>query len=195
MSVTQPTAAQLDYIDLLCRKLGVTRDAAAQAAGVALPLAIDTASAVIGFLKNELDVAETKAGKEPTSRRDKASPAGRREGQGDAKLSAKELRAIAGGKMPAPDALSEDENWVLFRLAKLTDLEHAIGEPVRWPGVNGGGPIRVEQLVQYFGSIEAVATAFGVSVGTVRNGWSGVVPANRAHEAAWLTRGYVQPGK
>ena len=175
------TDAQLQYIQSLCAKAELSSTDAAKRAGVAEPLSIDGASKVIDMLKQLLDP-------QPTGR----------EGQGGDGVvshtrSANALRNIHQGVLPTPDDLHEAEAWVLHRLAKLVHIEQAMGQPVRWDGANAGGPILVEHLLAFFGTVEAVATAFRVSVGTVRSGWAGVLPANRSHEAAWLTRGYVQP--
>lgn len=179
---SQPaTQAQLDYIQRLCRKLGLSHDQAA-AAGVSDAPSIDAASATIDRLKAQLD-AKT-AAEEGTAGKLAVQPRG---------LRAADLRRIAVGEEAAPDQMSEDDHWILHRLAKLADLELALQQPARWAGANAGGPILVEHLVAYFGSIELVAQMFRVTVATVRSGWGGVLPANRAHEAAWLTRGYVQP--
>lgn len=196
MTTTAPTTKQLEFIELLCRKLRLSQDEAIAAAGVQPPLDIAAASQLIDHLKDKLDSQEEGEGGAPEVRRNKTPPASARSGASGtsaAPLNATELRLISRGEMPERSSMTDDENWILYRLAKLTDLEQAIGEPVAWLGANQGAPIRLEHLVEYFGSIEAVATAFKVSVGTVRNGWGGVLPANRVHEAAWLTRGYVTP--
>jgi len=196
MSQTMPTTKQLEFIGLLCRKLRTTQDEAIAAAGVKSPLDIAAASQLIDHLKDELDAQEAGEGDGAQSQRTASSTvqgAGASKAEKGRPLNATELRLISRGEMPERTVMSEDENWILYRLAKLTDLEQAIGEPVQWAGANYGEPIRVDHLVEYFGTVEAVATAFKVSVGTVRNGWGGVLPANRVHEAAWLTRGYVTP--
>ncbi len=180
-TIPNATDAQRQYIHVLCGKAEVSVADAAKRAGVAEPLTIDSASKIIDALKQLLD-AKSEGG----------------EGQGEEDVAggtrgASALRNIHEGVLPTPGDLNEAEAWVLHRLAKLTHIEQVIGQPVRWDGANAGGPILVEHLLACFGTVEAVATAFRVSVGTVRSGWGGVVPANRSHEAAWLTRGYVQP--
>lgn len=186
------TQAQLDYIQLLLRKLPKGKGAPT----VPPDLDIDGASALIDTLKARVAKTEqaTTATTAPAATATAPAPAVPAAPPATgAALTAAQLQDISVGAMPAPESMSDAEHWILYRLAKLTDLELALGEPVSWAGANGGGPILVEHLVAYFGSVEAVATAFKVAVGTVRSGWSGIVPANRAHEAAWLTRGYVQP--
>lgn len=196
MSAIVPTSAQKDYLELLCRKLRTSLEEAIADAGLDEPLDIGGASKLIDRLKEQLDGQQEGEGKQPDQHAG-VIRTGREgltaSGPSPATLNATELRLIAKGEMAERPGMSEDENWILYRLAKLTDLEQAIGEPVEWVGANVGEAIRVDHLVEYFGSIEAVATAFKVSVGTVRSGWGGVLPANRVHEAAWMTRGYVRP--
>lgn len=172
------TPAQLEYIQRLLRKWPKGEPAPE----IPADLDIERASAMIDSLKARTAQPEQTAPKSPATR-----------AAGSTTLTATDLRAIAEGSAAAPEAMTADEQWVLYRLARLAAVERSLEAPVAWNGANGEGPILVEHLVAYFGSVEAVATAFKVSVGTVRNGWSGFVPANRAHEAAWLTRGYVQP--
>lgn len=179
MPAPAPTEAQLTYIKRLCDKLGLTHDQALASAGLSGPLDIATAGTLIDYLKGRLERAD---GGEP--RPAPATTAGR--------LTATELRLIASGLLAPPEVLDEDAAWILHRLAKLAGVEQALDQPVRWPGANQGGPITAAHLVAYFGSPDAAAHAFKVTAPTLRN-WEAAIPAARIFEAAWLTRGYVQP--
>lgn len=170
--------AQLSYIAVLVGKLGMTLESAMARHHVEAPLTVAGAGKLIRQLKSEVELTT------------ESSP---KVGGPPATLTPALLRKIANGEQPAPVDLDQDASWILYRLAKLVDIEHAIGDPVRWPGVNRGGSITVEHLIQYFGTIDAVASAFGVSIGTVKSGWSGVLPRNREFEAVAKTRGFVQP--
>ncbi|MCD9046742.1 Cro/CI family transcriptional regulator [Luteimonas sp. MHLX1A] len=181
--MSEPTAAQLDYIESLTRRAGASLSEVKAQLQLDEPITVEGASKIIDALKDRLGIVGSET-RPPKRGQGRAEDSGR--------LGATELRAIAEGRRPAPTDLAVDESWILFRLAKLIDLELAIGEPARWAGANQGEQIRVEHLEAYFGSVEAVATAFGVSVGTVRSGWGGVLPPNRVFEAVVKTRGYVQ---
>jgi len=94
------------------------------------------------------------------------------------------------GDMQSLGDLDEDAAWCLQRLAKLRELERVLGTPAQWGGVNQRGPILMAHLTEYFGSLEAVASAFGVSVPTAR-AWGAELPAARAWEAQVKTRNHV----
>lgn len=175
------TQGQANYIQLLSKQLGFDSPAdAVKHAGCNLPLTSQTASKVIESLKQKL--AERNDGKVRAPK--DAEPAKRRY------LTARNLLQIATGAAPMPEEIDEDAAEVLQRLAKLGEVERVLGAPAQWAGVNAGGPIQVEQLVRYFGSIEAVALQFGVGADTVR-GWGKNVPPARAFEAQVRTNGHV----
>lgn len=175
------TQGQANYIQLLSKQLGYDNPAdAVKHAGGNLPLTSLTASKVIEFLKQKIpdrNDGSSRASKD-------AGPAKRRY------LTARNLLQIDAGTAPMPDEIGEDAAEVLQRLAKLREVERVIGAPAQWAGVNAGGPIQVEQLVSFFGSIEAVALQFGVGADTVR-GWGKNVPPARAFEAQVRTNGHV----
>lgn len=175
------TTGQANYIHVLAKQLGYTSPAeAARDVGGVLPLTAQSASKVIEALK--LKVAARGDG---SARSGKEGEAPRRR-----YLTARNLLQIDAGSVTVPDDLDEDAAEVLQRLAKLREVERVIGAPAQWGGVNAGGPILVEHLVRYFGSIEAVAVQFGVGADTVRN-WGTNIPQARAFEAQVRTNGHV----
>lgn len=99
-------------------------------------------------------------------------------------LTARALRRIDSGEAPAPEPLDDDAAWVLQRLARLRKAE-AIFQTTDSPAarnLNHNGPILIETLVAHFGSIEAVASAFEVSVPTAK-AWGAELPSARRWEA------------
>lgn len=172
----QWTTKQRDYVTLLARDLGKTVDEALASIGLQPPLTLEQASGAIDQLKSLLDRKPDASATPPTGRQ--------------AYLTARNLKAIDEGTRPMPGQLDADAAWVLQRLAKLREIELLVDSPTRWSGANAGGPILVQHLVDYFGSPEQVAVAFGVSLGTVK-GWGTQLPANRGYEAQVKTRGYV----
>ena len=109
-------------------------------------------------------------------------------------LTARHLREIDEGARRAPAELDADAEWVIDRLAKLRKVYAAVGADGAptccVAAVNAGGPIEVRMLVDYFGSIEQVAAAFDVSVGSAKQ-WGTHLPRARAYEAQVKTNGYV----
>lgn len=175
------TTSQANYINGLAKQLGYpSPEEAVRAVGGVVPLTAQSASKVIASLK--LKVAERGDG---NARSGKEGEAPRRR-----YLTARNLLQIDAGSVSVPDDLDEDAAEVLQRLAKLREVERVIGAPAQWGGVNAGGPILVEHLVRYFGSIEAVALQFGVGADTVRN-WGTNIPQARAFEAQVRTNGHV----
>lgn len=175
------TTGQANYIHGLAKQLGYPSPVeAVRDVGGVLPLTAQSASKVIESLK--LKVAERSDG---SARSGKEGEAPRRR-----YLTARNLLQIDAGSVSVPDDLDEDAAEVLQRLAKLREVERVIGAPAPWGGVNAGGPILVEHLVRYFGSIEAVALQFGVGADTVRN-WGTNIPQARAFEAQVRTNGHV----
>lgn len=107
-------------------------------------------------------------------------------------LTARALRRIDAGETPAPETLDDDAAWVLQRLARVRQAE-AIFQAVEPPlgrNINQNGPILIETLVAHFGSIEAVASAFEVSVPTAK-AWGAELPSARRWEAQVKTGNQV----
>lgn len=169
-SVKPSTPKQMGKLRGLAHELGFdSLDLALSSVGMSQPLSIKDASAAIDQLLAKLPGGDT-------------SEHGR--------MGAEELLAIDAGALPLPDGLDASEIEILRRLAKFREIERVMGTPAEWPGANRGGPILIEQLVTFFGSIELVAGAFGVGADTVR-GWGSMLPEKRAYEAQVKTRGYV----
>lgn len=177
------TTGQANYIQGLAKQLGYASPAeAVRDVGGVMPLTAQSASKVIESLKVKVKVEERGDG---SARSGKEREVPRRR-----YLTARNLLQIDVGSASVPDDLDEDAAEVLQRLAKLREIERVIGAPAPWGGVNAGGPILVEHLVRYFGSIEAVALQFGVGADTVRN-WGTNIPQARAFEAQVRTNGHV----
>lgn len=169
------TQKQTNWITELAGKLGYESvDAACRAYGIPIPRTVEETSAAISALQEHL----------PGGR-----PAEKPEPKRPRFLTALQLKRIDMGEMPAPDGLDEPAAWVLQRLATLRNVERAMGGAA-WDGVNKRGPILMEQLNEYFGSVEATASAFEVSVQTVRS-WGRELPAGRRYEAQVKTGNYV----
>ena len=180
--MTSASEAQLSYIAVLAGKLGLSVESAASRHSAEMPLTVAAAGKLIRQLKTEVENS-TQAGTQQGAPSGSSQPG---------PMTPSTLRKIANGEILPPANLDADASWILYRLAKLVDVEQSLGDPVRWPGVNQGGPITVDHLIQYFGTIEAVAVAFDVSVGTAKSGWGGLLPRNRASDAEVLTRGFVK---
>lgn len=96
---------------------------------------------------------------------------------------ARYLRAAAGARASLPESVLSDRDarWVLDRLSHEERHETQ--------NVNRGGPIQMQALSEYFGSWEALAAAFGVTVHTAK-AWGSNLPQARAYEAQVKTRGH-----
>lgn len=181
----QASSSQLTYIAVLVGKLGQTEDQVLERLKLKKPISKASAGSLIRQLKIEIDQAGEGGKAMPSI----DTP---HEQIRSSMITPEALRKISNNELPAPANLSEDASWILYRLAKLADIEQTLGDPVRWPGVNQGGPITVQSLVDHFGNHEAVALAFKVSIGTVKSGWGAYLPQNRGSDAELLTRGYVK---
>lgn len=123
----------------------------------------------------------------PEAGRPKPAPAPASAGQG----AIANLRRLADPALELPTGLDSDARWIVSRLRKLAVIERLLSTDRRpSKGINDGGPILVSQLISFFGSDDSVATAFGVSVQTVK-AWGVHLPANRAYEAEVITDGFV----
>lgn len=191
------TTAQAEYAGKLAKKagFGTLEEAAASITGRPLvsfqvtPFTKDQASKVITAL--EARTGATKQDSKP-SRSDSASESTDTKPRSKF-LTARHLRLIATHQEVAPEQLDDDAAWVLSRLARLSAIEAFVrrGQPDQPLAVNEGAPIRVEQLVKYFGSEESAADAFAVSVKTLKD-WGQHLPAAHSFRAEVLTNGYVQ---
>lgn len=169
------TAKQTKWITELATKLGYESvEAACKAYGLQVPSTVEEASAAISALQEHLPGARPVETAEPKRQRF---------------LTALQLKRIDCGEIPLPDSLDEAAAWVLQRLAALRNVERALGGAA-WKGVNNGGPILTQQLIDFFGSIETTASAFEVSVQTVRS-WGRELPAARRFEAQVKTGNHV----
>lgn len=109
---------------------------------------------------------------------------------------AKQLRQYATGQHPVDVELDEHATWVLTRLKEHAKVLEALfdSEAVQPPpavGINGNGPIRVQDLLTHFGSWDGLAEAFKVTVPTAK-AWGTNLPESRNYEAEVKTRGYVR---
>jgi len=110
-------------------------------------------------------------------------------------LTPRQLRRIASGECAPPAELDEDATWILDRLAKAHAIAGLFGAADaiqrRQAPVNGDGPIEMQQLLTHYGSWDAIAEAFAVTVSTAK-AWGAHLPAARAYEAEIKTDGYVR---
>lgn len=171
----QVTPRQEHYLRSLAVEAGYAdAQTACLALGVKVPTTKEEATAAISALEERVHPGEK----------------GREDAKKARYLTPRLLRRIDTGELLPPSDLDEDAAWCLQRLAKLRELERVIGTPAQWGGVNQRGPILMAHLTEYFGSLEAVASAFGVSVPTAR-AWGAELPAVRAWEAQVKTRNHV----
>lgn len=93
-----------------------------------------------------------------------------------------------------PSGLDEDSKVIVESLQQLSRIKGilSVGETQRVSkGVNGNSPIEVAHLLQFYGSWDTLADAFGITVATVKS-WGRFVPENRVYEAEVRTNGYVR---
>lgn len=188
---------QQAYATDLARRLGFPslEDALAKMSGRpafrldVTPVPRQEASNYISKMEAELNIAPRPRKSQPASsiesdpKADKARPRF---------LTARHLRLIATHKEQPPAELDDDARWVLAALARLQSMEFIFsrGNLTMSLAVNGDGPIRVSQVVQFFGSDATAAAAFGVSEKTL-TGWGDLVPHAHQWRAEVLTQGYV----
>jgi len=169
------TPRQSSWLHDLVHRLGhETVEAACKAYGLTVPDTVEETSLVISALSEHL----------PGQR-----PAEKAESKRSRFLTPLQLQKIDSGEMEMPDNLDAPAAWCLQRLASLRKIEQAMAGSA-WGGVNKRGPILIDQLTTYFGSVEATASAFEVSVQTVR-AWGRELPAARRFEAEVKTKGFV----
>lgn len=111
---------------------------------------------------------------------------------------AKHLRDYATGRKAPPLELDEHARWCLDRLLMHEQIRALIAgeqprsKPAAPPhGVNGQGPITMQQLLDHFKNWDRLAEAFKVTVPTAK-AWGTFVPENRVYEAEVKTNGYVR---
>lgn len=105
-------------------------------------------------------------------------------------LTARHLRNIALGKRAPPSSLDEDAEWVLRHL-KFSLAVEAMYVPTPIEPINGNAAITIDHLVSVFGSLEQIAEAFSVSLGTVK-GWGTLLPQRYASTAEIQSGGRVR---
>ncbi|OGU24395.1 MAG: hypothetical protein A2580_08635 [Hydrogenophilales bacterium RIFOXYD1_FULL_62_11] len=172
---TQPQAG---YLKRLAKEKGFADvDAALASLQLSPPLSIEQASAVIDKLTKLPGATESGAKEVERKPRQRF-------------LTARHLLQIHKGERSVPEDIDPDAVEVIQRLAALRDVQTVLGGLTAQKGVNAGGPILVQQLIEYFGSAEAVASTFQVSLETVK-GWGAELPQKREFEAQVRTRGYV----
>lgn len=202
------TTAQEEYAKKLATKAGfVSLEAACEAhsgrPSVILsvtPYTKDQATAVITWLEKKTGVPARATKPSSADGGTNGHTNGHANGQGNEDagkprsrfLTARHLRLIATHQEAAPPELDEDARWVLARLHRLDAIEAFVrrGSSDQRLAVNGNDPIKVAQLVEYFGTEEAVADAFAVSLQTVR-AWGPVLPPVHGFRAEVLTNGFV----
>lgn len=169
------THKQSKWIKEIASKLGYESvEDACKAHDLRVPVTVEGTSHAISILQEHLNGARSADASE--SKRPKF-------------LTALQLKRIDCGEMAAPDTLDQAAAWVLQRLAQLRSVERALNGAA-WNGVNNRGPILISHLIEFFGSIEATAAAFEVSVQTVRS-WGRELPAARRFEAQVKTGNHV----
>lgn len=187
--VKYATEPQINFIEKLARSINrQPSEAVADVVGEAKEpsrLTTEEASRVITALRTKAGLADPDT-LTATAMVKRPSPAG-----GGRYLTARQLRRIATGDAMVPAQADEDAQWVLSRLDTLAKIEHQLGIVPPKRGVNGSGPVAMEQLLAYFGDWDTLAKAFEVTVSTAK-AWGSHLPAGRAYEAEVKTRGYVR---
>lgn len=170
------TPKQEQYLQRLVGDLGFDSVAAAcRAIELDNPTTLEQTSRVISVLEARL--AKHKGDLEPPA-------PNATEPRKSRFLTARALRRIDAGEASAPETLDDDAAWVLQRLARVRQAEAIFqtAEPTAGRNINQNGPILIETLVAHFGSIEAVASVFEVSVPTAK-AWGTELPSARRWEA------------
>lgn len=177
------TEKQSEYLKRLAHELGYDTVAKALADltdfGAAQELSVEQASQAIEALK-------VATGKPAGGDKDKPRF-----------LTARHLRQMALGERAAPGSLDDDALWVLERLryavalGALAASDVSVARRAPADGVNHRGPIEMAQLLEFFGSWDALAEAFGVAVPTAR-AWGTHLPAPRAFQAEVRTQGHFR---
>lgn len=97
-------------------------------------------------------------------------------------MSAQLIRAIATGAEAKPADADPDSLWVLEMVERALLITQVVRNEPGQGGCNNHGPIRMSALIEHFGDIERLATAFGVTVSTVKS-WGDTLPQAREYEA------------